>query len=191
MSLDLHKVLKNSYASQKEQEHAFKNDGYLFDKKLSNHNEQVYYNPSKKKLLMSISGTHNISDVGTDLWLAAGKLKDTNRYKEADSVLKRAKQKYNISNVTLAAHSLGGAIGQYIASKNDRVYTLNKGATIGQKTRSNEHAYRTSGDLVSLLNANSTRMKTLTNPHIRTSNFVVDAFNAHNVDNIKNKNILI
>jgi hypothetical protein len=68
---------------------------------------------------------------------------------------------------------------------------LNKGATIGQKTRSNEDAYRTSGDLVSLLNANSTRMKTLKNPHIRTSNFIVDAFNSHNVDNIKNKNILI
>jgi len=191
MSLDLHKVLKNSYASQKEQEQAFKNDGYLFDKKLSNHNEQVYYNPNKKKLVMSIAGTHNIADVGTDLWLAAGRLKDSNRYKEAESVLKRAKQKYNISNATLAAHSLGGAIGQYIASKNDRVYTLNKGATIGQKTRSNEHAYRTSGDLVSVLNANSTHVKTLKNPHIRTSNFIVDAFNSHNVDNIKNKNILI
>ena len=191
MSLDLHDVLKNSYAPQNKQKEAFKNKGYLYDSKLSNHNEQVYYNPNNKKLLMSIAGTHNIKDIGTDIWLGAGYLKDTNRYKEAESVLKRAKQKYNISNATLAAHSLGGAIGQYIASKDDKIYTLDKGATIGQKTRSNEIANRTAGDLVSLLNANSTRMNTLKNPQIRTNNFIRDAFNAHNVDNIKGKNIFI
>jgi len=190
MSLDLYDVLKNSYASQNKQKEAFKKDGYLYDQKLSNHNEQVYYNPNNKKLLMSVAGTHNISDIGTDIYLAAGHLKDTNRYKEAQSVLQRAKQKYNISNATLAGHSLGGLV-QYIGSKNDKVYTLDKGATIGQKTRSNETAYRTKGDVVSLLNANSTRMKTLSNPQFRTNNFLRDAINSHNVDNIKGKNIFI
>ena len=113
MSLDLYDVLKNSYASQNKQKEAFKKDGYVYDQKLSNHNEQVYYNPNNKKLLMSVAGTHNISDIGTDIYLAAGHLKDTNRYKEAESVLHRAKQKYNIANATLAGHSLGGLV-QYI-----------------------------------------------------------------------------
>ena len=189
--MDLHKVLKNSYASRKKQKKAFLKDGYRYDKFLSNDNEQVYYNPNNKKLSMSVAGTHNLSDFGTDIWLAGGLLKNTSRYKEAESTLKRAKQKYDVKNATLAAHSLGGAISQYIASKGDQVYTLDKGATIGQKTRSNEKAYRTSGDLISILNANSTRMKTLKNPQIRTGNVIKDAYNAHNVDNIKNENIMI
>jgi hypothetical protein len=34
-------------------------------------------------------------------------------------------------------------------------------------------------------------MKTLKNPQIRTGKFLKDAYNAHNVDNIKNENIMI
>jgi len=190
MSLNLHEVLKNSYASRNKQKGAFKNQGYVYDSNLSNDNEQVYYNPSQRKLLFSVTGTHNLRDYGTDLWLAAGKLKDTKRYQEAKNILHRAKQKYHISNATLAGHSLGGLV-QYIGNRNDKVYTLDKGATIGQKIRSNEKAYRTSGDLVSVLNANNRRMKTLKNPHIETGNFIIDSFNAHSVDNIKNSNIKI
>jgi hypothetical protein len=186
MSLDLYDVLNNSYASRDKQKKAFVKQGYVFDSDLSNHNEQIYYNPKQKKLFMSIAGTHNLKDVGTDLWLAAGHLKDTNRYKEAKSILDRAKQRYNISNATVSGHSLGGSVSQYIASGKDKVYTLDKGATIGQKTRSNETGYRTAGDIVSLLNANSTRMKTLKNPQIR-SNFI----QAHNVSNIQNSKIKI
>ena len=181
MSLNLHEVLKNSYASRNKQKGAFKNQGYVYDSNLSNDNEQVYYNPSQRKLLFSVTGTHNLRDYGTDLWLAAGKLKDTKRYQEAKNILHRAKQKYHISNATLAGHSLGGLV-QYIGNRNDKVYTLDKGATIGQKIRSNEKAYRTSGDLVSVLNANSRRMKTFKNPYIKTGNFII---------NIKNSNIKI
>ena len=80
---------------------------------------------------------------------------------------------------------------QYIASKNDKVYTLDKGATIGQKTRRNETAYRTEGDYVSLLNANSKRMKTLKNPYIQTGITLIDGYNAHDTKNIKDANIFI
>ena len=37
------------------------------------HNQQVYYNPNEKKLLMSVAGTHNLRDVGTDFMLGIGK----------------------------------------------------------------------------------------------------------------------
>jgi hypothetical protein len=47
---------------------------------LSNHNQKVYYNPTERKLLYNVSGTHNISDIGTDIYLALGGLKNTNRY---------------------------------------------------------------------------------------------------------------
>jgi fermentation-respiration switch protein FrsA (DUF1100 family) len=171
--------------------------GYQRDDDLSNHNQQVYYNPIQHKILYDIAGTHNLSDVGTDLYLAAGHLKDTNRYKEADSTLQKAKSKYGVSEATVTGHSLGGSIAGYVANKQDKVITLDKGATIGQPIRSNEKAYRTSGDAVSLLNAGSRGMTTLPNPNksIRTGNAILDIagniLNAHNVSNIKNSSIFV
>ena len=193
MALNLHDVLNNSYASRDKQKGAFKNQGYVFDSDLSDINQQVYYNPRDKKLLYSVKGTNPLSlkDLGTDAYLAMGKLKDTNRYKEAEKKLQLAKTRYNPKDVVVAGHSLGGSISQYIAGKNDKVYTLNKGATIGQKTRSNENAFRTKGDAVSLMNANSTRMQTLKNPNIITKIRPLDALLAHNVSNIKKNNIFV
>jgi len=186
--ISLHKALKNSYSSRNKQKNAFKNEGFVYDSDLSNDNEQVYYNPNQKKLLYTVAGTHNLKDIGTDLWLLGGHLKDTNRFKEAQNVLEKAKKRYNPQQTTITGHSLGGSIGQYVANKNDKVFTLDKGATFGQKTRSNEKAYRSSGDLVSALNANSTRMTTLRNPNIKTGFAPLDIYNAHNVDNIKKNN---
>jgi len=184
--LSFHDVLKNSYAPRKTQINAFKNKGYVFDSDLSNDNEQVYYNPQHKKLLYSIAGTHNLSDVGTDLYLALGNLKGTNRYKEAQKVLEKAKKRYGVDSATISAHSLGGSIAQYIGGRKDKVFTLDKGATIGQKTRKNENAYRTSGDLVSLLNANSKHMKTLKSPK-----GIYSPLKAHDVGNIKHEKIYL
>ena len=191
MSVNLYDALKSSYGNRKSKEQ-LKNAGYNYDSMLSNHNQQVWYNPNTKKMLFNIAGTHNLKDWGTDLYLALGKLKDTNRYKEADKILSEAKRKYgNDIQTNITGHSLAGAIGQYIGDKNDKVYTLDKGATIGQKTRSNENAYRTDGDIVSLLNANSTRMKTLNNYNKATGLIPLDILKAHNVENIKNHNIFI
>jgi hypothetical protein len=222
--LKLHDVLKRSYASKEEQKKGFHNKrgkGYDYDEDLSNDNQQVYYNKKKKKLLVSVAGTHNLSDVGTDAYLAMGHLKDTNRYKEAENVLNKAKSKYGVDSATVVGHSLGGSISQYIAGSKDKAITLDKGATIGQKTRSNENAYRTKGDAVSLLNANSTRMTTLDKPNNKpktwigaigsaiynTPKMIVEkglntatnglygvaksALEAHNVDNIKDENIFV
>ena len=101
MSVNLAKVIKVGYKSQKKQKKVMKKYGYKIDKDLSNDNEQVYYNPSDKKLLYNVAGTHKLSDWGTDAYLALGGLKSTNRYKEADNTLKKAKAKYNINNATV------------------------------------------------------------------------------------------
>ena len=158
--VDLTHVLRSGYGDPRARER-LDAAGYRRDGFLSNKNEEVWWNPEKKKLLVNVAGTHNLSDVGTDVALAFGGLKKTNRYKEARSVLNQAKQKYQPESTTVSGHSLGGAIAGYIASKNDRAVTLNKGATIGKPIRPNEPAYRTPGDVVSLLNAGATRMNTL------------------------------
>jgi len=191
MSIKLYDALKSSYGDKRSQQQ-LKNAGYNYDSMLSNHNQQVWYNPNTKKMLFNVAGTHNLKDWGTDLYLAFGKLKDTNRYKEAKNILNEAKKKYgNDIETKISGHSLGGAVSQYIAGKNDKVYTLDKGATIGQKTRSNENAYRTSGDIVSALNANSTRMNTLNNYNKSTGFIPMDILKAHNVENIKNEEIFV
>lgn len=159
--VSLHKFLKNSYKKNKQKDEIL--DGYKLDKKLSNHNNQVYFNPGNKKLIFTVTGTHNAKDWVTDIYLAAGKLKDTERYKSAHKTLRAAKTKYDVDEATVAGHSLGGTIAGYIGGENDRVVTLDKGATVGQRIRKNEHAYRIEGDAVSSLNALHPRMTTLKN----------------------------
>ena len=108
-------------------------------------------------MLYTIAGTHNLRDWGTDAYLAAGKLKDTNRYKEADNILKRAQDKYKGAKTSIAGHSLGGTIAQYLHNRADKTLTLDAGYTFGQKTRG-QH-FRARGDIVSLLGANAKHTK--------------------------------
>jgi hypothetical protein len=191
---DLYDILKASYNGSHEQKTSLSRFGYDRDDELSNDNQQAYYNPEKKKLIYSVTGTHKLGDWGTNAYLAAGRLKDTNRYKSADEGLKKAKTKYGVSNASIYGHSLGGSIAGYIGSKSDTVKTLDKGATIGQKVRGNEKAYRTAFDPVSLLNANSKHMTTLPNENKRTTtgllpvDAVVNGLRAHDVDSIKDQN---
>jgi hypothetical protein len=217
--------------------------GYVIDKKLSNDNQQVYYNPQTKKLLYNVTGSHTLGDwVNSDLKLAlgirknAGKpiiergiekllpnswkkgfdrgyenifggFKDTDRYKQADETLKAAKVKYAPAETAITGHSLGGRIVQDIAKSNDKVYALDAGSTIGQSVRGgpNRNIYRTAGDVVSGTTAWNPAVKTLANPHsskILPALFsadprkiavagAIDAYNAHNVENIKGSNIFI
>ena len=185
--LDLHEVLKNSYSNK----HRENMNGYKLDKELSNHNQQVYYNPEHKKLVVSVAGTHNLRDWGTDFYLGIGKLKDTNRYKEAKSVYDKAKAKYNPLQSTAVGHSLGSSISNYITSGNDKSVGLDGGYTIGQTSRNNSKQYRSSGDVVSALGANQSNMTTLNSPHIRSGIGLVDALRSHNVDNIAGSGIVV
>ena len=183
--ITLHEVIKNSYKKEK----AKTIKGYDLDPELSNHNQQVYYNKNNKKLLYSVTGTHNLADVGTDIMLGLGRIKNTNRYKEADDTLKKAKTKYGVDNATIASHSLGGSIGGLIGSGNDTIYSLDKGA-VGQKTRPNENNLRTQGDLVSIFSRNDKNTTNFINPNEPSGRFIKDAVNAHAVDTLP-KNITI
>lgn len=181
----LYEALKASYGDKQAIQN-IQSQGYNLDNFLSNNDVKVFHNPNKNKLLIAGAGTHKMSDIATDVNLAIGNLKNTDRYKEARDILNKAKTKYQPKDTTIVGHSLFGTIAGYIANKNDRVITLDKGATIGQKTRKNEIGYRTSGDVVSLLNANSKRVRTLPNPNIATSNLIRDTLKAHDLKNIKN-----
>ena len=191
--LKLHKVLKLSYDNNEQHQQNMKKNGYAYDSMLSNKNEKVYYNPTQNKLLVSVAGTDKFSprDIITDVYLGLGKLQDTSRYKHAHQTILDAKKKYNVNNATLAGHSLGGSIVSYAGSKGDKIYTLDKGATIGTKTRSRERAYRSAGDAVSALAANAKNMTTLGSNNYLKDGVVMGALKAHNVSNIKQNKIYI
>jgi hypothetical protein len=201
----LAKTLKIGYESKEKQEKKMGRRGYTRDNELSNGDHQAYINKKTGKLLFNITGSHNLKDAVTDGYLAFGGLKNTSRYKTADSALKKAKEKYKPTNVSVVGHSLGGSIAGLISSKSDRVTTLDKGATFGSRIRSNENGFRTSGDAVSILNSNSKRMTTLKNDNQKESlvgnalggitggifNKGIDAYKAHDINNIKNEKIFV
>lgn len=183
MDIDLCDVLQASYGTASAVQQMLR-AGYAYDSDLSSHNQQVWVRSNQ--VIVTIAGTHNCKDIITDIWLGLGRIKQTRRYKEADHVLEMARSKYATnSNVVMvvAGHSLGGAIAQFIASKTDIVFTLNKGATIGQQTRGNEFGIRTSGDVVSLMGAGATRMNTVVTP----TNNCCRPLRAHAIENIRGK----
>lgn len=201
--INLYDTLQSSYGDKKADMNLEKK-GYIKDKKLSNHNQQVWYNPNGKDLMVNVAGSHNPYDFAiNDVALAFGSLKSTDRYKEADKVLKEAKKFYQPKNTIISGHSLGSSIGAGIASKNDKFVGLDAGYTIGQKTRSNNgkhENYRTSGDVVSILGSGAKNMQTLKAPK---NTFIEDvankltagiynAYKAHtDFSNIRDKQIRI
>ena len=185
--MNLHSVLKEGYKSKNKDNL----NGYILDRKLSDHNNKIYYNPTDKKLLHNVVGSHNLSDWVDNAKLAVGYgFKESKRYKDSHKKLRQAKEKYNVDNATVVGHSQGGFTAGMISGKNDKVVTLNKAATIGQKVRNNERHFRTN-DLVSVLNTHSKHTTNLQPVNTQTGIIPLDIYKNHNVDAIKNKKIFI
>lgn len=159
--LNMYDALEASYETPKQAKERLKRYNYYVSDTLSTPDIKVAFNPVNKKLLLLGAGTNKLADIGTDAYLAVGKLKSTNRYKQAKALLKKAKQAYNVDRATIVGHSLFGAIGSGIAKDTDKVYTYNKGATIGSTVRPNEKALRSAGDVVSVLASGNRNMITI------------------------------
>ena len=153
--LTLQDTLKSSYMTKKQSANLLDKSGYEFDNNLSNIESRVYHNPKNNKVLVTFRGTKNwINDIPTDLAILTGELKHTQRYKDSKKTYEKAKEKYHTDNITLAGHSMGGSLANAIGKSKDDIYTLNKGVGfLNPSTKTNEHAYRTSTDLISALSA--------------------------------------
>jgi hypothetical protein len=191
--MDLSDALKVGYKNSEEQQKYFNDNNYIRDTQLSTPDYQAYFNKDENKLIFNVTGSHKVSDIFTDVNLAVGNIKNTDRYKKADRALKAAKLKYSPEKSEIIGHSLGATIGGLIASKEDEVKTLDKGFTIGTRVRGNETSYRTAGDVVSLLGVGTKRLKTLKNPNQNYFKYGLlgNAFKAHDISNIKNKGIFV
>lgn len=188
------KTLQASYMDNAHAEQKLKNDGYILDKEISNRESKAYFNPEENKLLITYRGTSNLKDVGTDLALLTGNIKNTQRYKESKKFSNIAKTKYNVNDATFIGHSLGGSLSSSVADKNDKVFTFNKGYTIlgkSTRTRGNEKAFRQEGDIVSLLDTNA---KTQKNhgffSRIIPKYSLLGILKSHSTSNIKNNHFV-
>ena len=181
----LYEVLNTGTLSRPQRIKALQKYGFSYDSTLSNKNNATYFNPRSNELIFNVKGTRptSVRDIYTDIRLATGSLKSTDRYKESKGILERARRQHKGAKTTITGYSLGGAIAGYIGGKNDNIITYNKGATIGQPIRQNETAYRSGGDIVSLSNANANRMKTLKS--------YFNPLSAHRLSNIKDEKIFI
>lgn len=161
--------------------------GYILDKDLTNREHLTAYNPFEKKLLYVPVGTQptSMKDIRTDVHLAFGGLKGTDRYKSDKSAFNKALNKYDEKEVVLAGHSLGGTIASGIGRGSDKIYTLNKGATIGAQTRKNEEAFRVQGDVVSALGSG---IKTIANPQMLRE---MPILGPHSIEKIRENRIQI
>ncbi|NBO24499.1 MAG: hypothetical protein EBU93_04630, partial [Chlamydiae bacterium] len=139
--------------------------GYFYDKSLSNKENKVFYNPYKDDVIFSVAGTNplNLRDIGTDAYLAfmgqAG-LKATNRFKEAEAVIEKARKKYSKASKSLVGHSLGSAIVSGLAKGNENVKGFGTGSGLFPEKQVGE-TYRTFYDPFSF-----TSDDTLISPYI-------------------------
>jgi hypothetical protein len=152
--LKLYKALKIAYmrGNQKRQRKILKRYGYRLDTDLSNPRETlVAYNPFDKKVLFVSNGTDKRSekDLITDVGLAIGGLKQSERFMDTKDILTKAKDKYKGSKFVLAGSSLGGSLVNSVASPTDKVLTYNTAYLPRSKAQPNVKNYRTSGDVVS------------------------------------------
>jgi hypothetical protein len=186
-SVPLYTVLRAFYEDGKKAE--LKKYGFDLISQFSSKNLQTYFEPEKKIMIMSIKGTNpsSIPDLRTDISLAIGRLKQTKRFKDAEKMLIRAKAELKPSKTIVVGFSLGGAIGSALSSYADKVYTFNRGATIGSTTKKNEESYRVKGDLVS---ANLSGATTL--PKDRTTTDLISpALGSHELTQLKNDDVMI
>ena len=178
--LTLKDTLKSSYMSKKQSANLLDKSGYEFDDALSNIQSRVYHNPKDNKVLVTFRGTKNwLNDIPTDLAVLTGNLKNTQRYKDSKKVYENAKQKYNTDKITLAGHSMGSSLANAIGSKNDDIYTFNKGVGFNNpNTKKNEHAYRTNTDIISLLSVGDKHQNSF------GSFLDINPFHSHEVDRL-------
>lgn len=151
--LKLYKALKiGYYRNERRQAKALKKYGYILDKELSLGRERmVAFNPNTKKVLFVENGTdpRNPFDIATDASLAIGRIRKTGRFKRAKNTLNLAHDRYKDYKFTLAGHSLGGNLTNYIASRNDKVINYNAAFSPNVKARENVTNYRVASDPIS------------------------------------------
>ena len=118
MPLDKKSLKKFVDAGYQNKREASNIDGYVLDPELSTKRNKVYYNPETKKVKHVIAGTDSLKDWSNNLLIPLGLHHHTNRYKNSETIQKKANEKYGKENVDLITHSQSGNIAENLAKRN-------------------------------------------------------------------------
>lgn len=125
--------------------------GYIHER--INPEISVLKNPETKRAVIGIRGTANVGDAITDLWTGLGDIKSTDRYKRTiDQIQKITDELGNEYTISLAGHSLGGALAHQAADELGLSgHIFNPAASLGDMPQTDKiTAHMTEDDPVSL-----------------------------------------
>jgi hypothetical protein len=129
---------------------------FQIDKDLSTSNSKVYYNPTTNQSVVAHKGTTGIKDWANNAIYALGgtrAYKQTDRFKDAEKVQKKAESKYGAENISTIGHSQGGLQAELLGKKTNETITLDKATRpFGNKKSDNQFDIRSKTDIVSALN---------------------------------------
>ena len=196
--LSLYKAIKiGGLRDEEKQKKALTKFGYQLDERLSNGRQSlIAYNPAKNNVLYVENGTDTSSrkDIVTDLVLASGNIKSTERYKESKAVYDAAKAKYKNALFTDVGSSLGGSLVNYISKPDDKVILYNPAFTPNQKVRPHVKNYIVKDDPISIYAPRNENTTILPNP-FSPGQGLKDKYNyllkTHKSDAIKDANIYV
>jgi len=154
------KYFKASVGSYKKPDKRKDLGKFRYDKDLSDNENAVYVNDEDKKVIVAFRGSVNKKDLMTDLKLAVGGIKNTERYGDTINLVRKVIDMYPDYKIEFTGHSLGGtlAIEMNLISPTKKAVVFNAGHTPLRKkaTHINDiRYYTTKGDVVSNLGLNS------------------------------------
>jgi len=161
-------------------------DGFKQDRSLSTKTSKVYVNPETGQTVVAHRGTAGITDWGNNLVYALGgrkAYKHTSRFKEAQSVQRKAESKYGKEHISTIGHSQGGLQAELLGRRGKETITLNKATRPFANTPAkNQTDIRTQNDLVSALNPFQSKKDS----YLIESN--LNPLSAHSIDTLERTN---
>ena len=104
-------------ASYKKKRESRNVNGMILDNELSTRRDKVYVDPQTGRATHVIAGTDNMKDWLNNALIPFGLHHHTNRYKNSESIQKKANKKYGKENVSLITHSQSGNIAQNLQKR--------------------------------------------------------------------------
>ena len=159
---------------------------YKLDRDLSNIKQKVYTHNGKVVVAFQGTKPSRVRDLISDGMLMFGLEGYNTRFKDANKLMDRVKNKYQDKKIITIGDSLGGSLAEYAGKKADRIITNNKGVGAGgilRKTDKKQTDLRSQNDIISALSLTQSG-KRITIPNTGK----INPFHSHDIQNISNMN---
>ena len=163
-------------------------NNFIIVKQYSNINILVLYDLKCGNFIVSFRGTDDKNKIGqkwrdiyTDLFIALGQFQYSNRYREAEDLLKILIRRYGKERIVLTGHSLGGKVAFDLSKKYDIPAVIyNQGSSpLDINTNPNALHYNTNKNKFDILSASSYYLDDVKTQDVK----VKEGNKSHDLDN--------